>query len=134
MSTFSVTGFHHTALRVVDFDACLAFYHGLGLTTARSWGESPRRGAMLDAGDQRYVEVFEGGDPDAPAEARMAHIALRTADCDATHAKALELGATERLAPVSKHIPSIEGDFPVRLSFVFSPTGEIIEFFQNDVT
>ena len=62
------------------------------------------------------------------------HLALRTDDCDATHAKALELGATERMAPVSKNIPSIEGDFPVRLSFVFSPTGEIIEFFQNDVT
>lgn len=134
MSTSSVTGFHHAALRVVDFDACLAFYQGLGLTTARSWGEAPGRGAMLDPGDQRYVEVFENGDPDAPAEARMIHLALRTGDCDAAHSRALELGATERVAPVDKVIPTAQGDLPVRLSFVISPSGEIIEFFQNDLT
>jgi len=129
-----VTGFHHTAIRVVDFDRTLDFYRALGFTLARSWNESPKRAAMLDAGDGNYLEVFEGGDPDAPSEGRMIHFALRAADCDLAHASALEAGAKERMAPKDVHLESHQGLLPIRISFVVAPGGEIIEFFQNDLT
>jgi glyoxylase I family protein len=128
------TGFHHTAVKVVDFDLCLAFYAQLGIHTARSWGEAPKRAAMLDVGDGNYLEVFEGGKADAPSEGRLIHFALRTPDCDGMHAKALAAGAAERMAPKDVEINSHQGPLPVRISFVFSPTGEIIEFFQNEDT
>lgn len=134
MTTPFITGFHHTAIRVVDFDRCLAFYKKLGIDIARSWGEVPKRAAMLDAGDGNYLEVFEGGDAEAPAEGRMIHFALRTADVDAVHAAALAAGASERMAPKDVEIPSHQGPLPVRISFVISPSGEIIEFFQNELT
>ena len=129
-----IQGFHHTAIRVADFDRCLEFYQKLGFTVERSWREAPTRGMMLNGGGGSYLEVFEGGDPDAPSEARMIHIALRTKDTDTAHAAALAAGATERTAPKDITIPSHQGDMPARISFVFSPTGEIIEFFQNDLT
>ncbi|WFB37198.1 VOC family protein [Kiritimatiellota bacterium B12222] len=134
MSSSLLSGFHHTAIRVVDYDRSLKFYHDLGMVTARSWGEAPKRAAMLNAGDGNYVELFEGGDADAPSEARMIHFALRTPDCDAVHALALSLGATEKIAPKDVEIPSHQGPLPVRLSFVTAPGGEIIEFFQNDLS
>lgn len=131
MSTF-ISGFHHTALRVVDFDRCLKFYHALGFITARSWGESPKRAAMLDPGDGNYLEVFEGGDPAAPSEGRMIHFALRTSDTDVSHAAAVQAGAEETMAPKDVTIPSHQGPLPVRISFVKGPSGEIVEFFQNE--
>jgi glyoxylase I family protein len=129
-----LTGFHHTALRVVDFDRALQFYQSLGLSVTRSWGDAPKRAMMLNVGDGNYLEVFEGGDPAAPSEARMIHFALRTPDCDAAHQAALDAGATEKMAPKDVTIPSHQGDLPVRISFVIAPEGEIIEFFQNELT
>ncbi len=134
MTTPKITGFHHTALRVVDFDRCLKFYSDLGLQLARSWGEAPKRAAMINAGDGNYVEMFEGGDPEAPSEGRIIHFALRTDDCDGIHALALQVGATERIAPKHVTIASAQGPLPVRISFVVAPGGEIIEFFQNALT
>ncbi|MGA0333614.1 MAG: VOC family protein [Kiritimatiellia bacterium] len=134
MTTPTITGFHHTAIRVVDFDRCLAFYEKLGILPARNWGEAPNRAAMLNAGDGNYLEVFEGGDPEAPSEGRMIHFALRTPDVDSAHTAALAAGATERMAPTDKVIQSQQGPVPIRISFVVSPSGEIIEFFQNELT
>ncbi len=134
MTTSLISGFHHTALRVADFDRAIKFYQELGIETARSWGDAPKRAAMLNAGDGNYIEVFEGGDADAPSEARMIHFALRTPDVDAVHAAALKAGAQEKVAPKDVEIPSHQGPLPVRLSFVIAPEGEIIEFFQNELT
>lgn len=134
MTTPTITGFHHTAIKVADFDRCLAFYKELGIETARSWGEAPKRAAMLNAGDGNYLEVFEGGDPEAPSEGRMIHFALRTPDVDSAHTAALAAGAAERMAPKNVEIPSHQGPLPVRISFVVAPEGEIIEFFQNELT
>ena len=129
-----ITGFHHTALRVVDFDRAIKFYQDLGLEIARSWGEAPKRAAMLNVGGCKYIEIFEGGDPEAPSEGRMIHFAFRTADVDAAHAAALEAGAQEKMAPKDVEIPCHQGPLPVRISFVVAPEGEIIEFFLNKST
>ena len=132
MSDSLISGFHHTAVKVVDFDETVAFYHALGLKTALAWGEAPKRAVMLDAGDTVHVEVFEGGDPDAPSEARMIHFSLRTPDTDAVHAKALAAGATERMTPKDVVLQGHNGPCAIRISFVVAPGGEIIEFLQSD--
>lgn len=130
-----IEGFHHTNIKVVDYDACIDFYTQFGFTITRSWRDKPQRGAMLNpGGGNSYLEVFEGGDPEAPSEGRVTHLAFRTTDCDASHALALKLGAKEWMAPNDRTIPSHQGDLPIRISFVVSPTGEVIEFFQNELT
>lgn len=130
MSDSLLSGFHHTAIKAVDFDQTTGFYLALGCETALAWGEAPHRAMMLHAGGRVHVEVFEGGDPGAAAEARLIHFALRTTDCDALHAKALAAGATERTAPKDIEIKGHNGPCPARISFVIAPGGEVIEFFQ----
>jgi len=124
-------GFHHVAIRVVDFEAAERFYKALGFEPVREWGGAPKRAAMLDGGDGTVIEIFEGGSPDTPSEGRIIHFALRAADCDAAHAMALKAGAVETMAPKDVDIPSRPGPFAVRISFVKAPGGEIIEFFTE---
>ena len=132
MTDSLVTGFHHTAIKAVDFDQTISFYEALGLKNVLAWGEAPNRAIMLNAGGRVHVEVFEGGDPEAAAEARLIHIALRTSDCDTLHAKAISAGATERSAPRDVEIAGKQGPCPARISFVIAPGGEVVEFFQCD--
>jgi len=132
-------GFHHVAIKVVDFDGAVAFYkNGLGLTEKVSWGEGDERAVMLDTGDGNYVEIFAGGKAETASEGRMIHFALRTADTDAAHAKALAAGAVETMAPknvdIQNRTPTAPPVVTVRISFVRTPSGEIIEFFQNELT
>lgn len=134
-STIGGGGFHHVATRVADFDAAVRFYtEGLGFTQKVSWGEGDDRAAMLDTGDGNYIEVFAGGEPETPSEARLLHFALRTHDCEAAHERALAHGARERMAPKAIEMDTDQGTLSVRISFVLSPTGEVIEFFENSQT
>ena len=78
-----VSGFHHVAIKVKDFDATVRFYKdGLGLKERLAWGEGDGRAIMLDAGNDNCVEVFAGG-KSAAVEGNIVHFALRTGDCDA---------------------------------------------------
>lgn len=127
-------GFHHVALRALDFDATARFYQdGLGFTPAHGWGEGDGRALLLDAGDGNYLEIFAGGqappapDGGSPQAAGLLHFALRTPDVDAAHARALGAGAADHLAPKDVSL----GGVPVRLAFVRGLDGELIEFFSN---
>lgn len=128
-------GFHHVAIRVVDFDASETFYRALGFEPVRAWGEAPKRAAMLDGGDGTVIEIFEGGAAEVTSEGlsegRIIHFALRAADCDAAHALAVAAGAVETVAPKTVCIPSRPEPLSVRLSFVRAPGGELIEFFTE---
>ena len=60
-SVASPLGFHHVAVRAIDFDATVKFYtEGLGFRVHFPFSIPGRidRAAFLDAGDGRYVEVF----------------------------------------------------------------------------
>jgi glyoxylase I family protein len=138
-----VSGFHHIAMKTADFDATLAFYvGGLGFRDAYSWGEDARasgggdsRAVMLDTGDGNYIEVFAGGagTPDGePPAGTILHAAYRTRDCDAMVARALEAGAELQMPPPEIQM-SGEPSFGIRIAFVRGPSGETIEFFQNEV-
>jgi len=134
-SSGCVCGFHHVAVRVADFDAAVAFYvNGIGLKEKISWGEGDGRAVMLDAGNGNYVELFAGGTAEEKPEGAMLHLALRTDDVDAALSRAVAAGATVTVEPKDVTIQSRPQPTPVRLAFCRTPSGEIIEFFQNEST
>ncbi|MEI6085869.1 MAG: VOC family protein [Verrucomicrobiota bacterium] len=128
-------GFHHVALRARDFDASVKFYTaGLGFTERIAWGEGNGRAVMLDTGDGNYLEIFAGGSGEPRPEGALLHFALRTNDCDAATARAVAAGAMLTMPAKDVHIQSRPGPTPVRISFCQGPDGEVIEFFQNELT
>jgi len=129
-----ITGFHHTAIRSADFDASVRFYtEVLGLKTKISWGETPSRATMLDAGDGRYLEIFERAEPAPQIEATILHFALRTDDCAAILEEARSAGAEVTMETKDLTIDSSAGPIPVRIAFFKGPDGEVIELFENAV-
>jgi catechol 2,3-dioxygenase-like lactoylglutathione lyase family enzyme len=138
-------GFHHVAIRAIDFDATIRFYNeGLGCTVRYEFSVPGRidRAAFLDAGDGRFIEVFgpastvqaEGrrrrSDEEA-TEGALLHFCLRVPDVEASYARALAAGATARIAP---RVASLAGEPPaeVHIAFVTGPNGEVIEFLKSD--
>src|SRR3984885_8537224 len=141
----TTSGFHHVAIRGVDFDATVRFYtEGLGFKVHYGFSVPGRidRAAFLDAGDGRYVEVFGDGStvqsegrrrrPDEDrTEGALLHFCLRVTDTDAVYQRALAAGAMMRIEPVTRRLgenPPVE----VRIAFVTGPNGEVIEFLQSE--
>ena len=134
-ATLGGGGFHHIAIRSHDYDASLRFYtQGLGFVPQITWGEGDKRAVMLDTGDGNYLELFAGGTDEPRPEGTIIHFALRTTDCDAALQKAVAAGALVTMEPKSIDIPSKPHMTPVRIAFCQGPAGEVIEFFQNELT
>ena len=143
-SAASPPGFHHVAIRAIDFDATVKFYtEGLGFRIHFPFSVPGRidRAAFLDAGDGRFVEIFghastvqsEGRRrrPDEDrTEGALLHFCLRVADTDAAYARAIACGANPRVEPVSRQL-SADPLVQVRIAFVTGPNGEVIEFMQS---
>ena len=128
-------GFHHVAIRAHDFEASIKFYtEALGFTQKIAWGEGDSRAVMLDAGDGNYMEIFANGKNEPKPEGSIIHFALRTSDCDAALERARSAGAEVTMEPKSLDIPSEPQVTPVRIAFCKGPDGEVIEFFQNELT
>ncbi len=140
----SASGFHHVAIRAVDFDRTIRFYtHGLGFTVHYTFAVPGRidQAAFLDAGDGRYVEVFGAGSSvqaegrrrrphEERTEGALLHFCLRVADVEAAYALALAAGAAARIAP---RVVTLGGEPPaeVEVAFVTGPNGEVIEFLRS---
>lgn len=128
-------GFHHVAIRARDFEATVKFYtDGLGFTEKIAWGTDNHRAVMLDTGDGNYLEIFAGGSAEPKPEGALLHFAIRTSDCDAALRRAVAAGAVVTMEPKSLDIPSRPGPTPVRIAFCKALDGEVIEFFQNELT
>lgn len=129
-------GFHHVAIHSRDFDQTVRFYtQVLGFTERINWQEAPRRAVMLDAGDGNYLEVFENLDAPEPGDASpILHFALRCDDTDAALDRARDAGCEVTMEPTAIDIQAREGVVPVRIAFCKGPSGELIEFFQNELT
>lgn len=128
-------GFHHVAIRAYDFEASVKFYtEALGFTHKIAWGEGDNRAVMLDAGDGNYMEIFANGTNEPKPEGSIIHFALRTSDCDAALERARAAGAEVTMEPKSLDLPSTPHMTPVRIAFCKGPDGEVIEFFQNELT
>jgi glyoxylase I family protein len=138
-------GFHHVAIRALDFDETIRFYtEGLGFRVHYRFSVPERidRAAFLDAGDGRFIEVFGQGSTvqaegrrrfpnEDPTEGAVLHFCLRVADVEASYANALAAGAQSRVAPRTAQLgtdPPVE----VRIAFVTGPNGEVIEFLRSE--
>jgi glyoxylase I family protein len=127
-------GFHHIAMRAHDFDASLKFYvEGLGFAPKAAWGQGDRRATLLDTGDGNYLELFAGGQEGPKPEGAVVHLAFRTTDCDRAIERARAAGAEVTTEPKDVVIPS-DPPLPARIAFCKGPDGEVIEFFQNELT
>ena len=142
-----VQGFHHVAIRAVDFDQTIRFYtHGLGFAVRFGFSVPGRidRAAFIDVGDGRYIEVFGQGstvqaegrrrrEDEERTEGALLHFCLRVADIEAAHAKALAAGATSRSEPRTATLTSENGTAAeVRIACVNGPNGEVIEFLKSE--
>ena len=139
------TGFHHVAIRAVDFDATIRFYtEGLGCSVRYRFSAPGRidRAAFLDMGDGRFIEVFGSGStvqsegrrrrPDEePTEGALLHFCFRVADVDAAYARALAAGAVSRIAPNKRQLGG-EPPAEVEIAFITGPNGEVIEFLKSE--
>lgn len=138
-------GFHHVAIRALDFDETIRFYtEALGFRVHYRFSVPERidRAAFLDAGDGRFIEVFGDGSTvqaegrrrfpnEDRTEGAVLHFCLRVADVEASYAKALAAGAQSRVAPRTAQLgsdPLVE----VRIAFVTGPNGEVIEFLRSE--
>ncbi len=138
-------GFHHVAIRAVDFDEAIRFYtDGLGFRVHFPFSIPGRidRAAFLDTGDGRFVELFGPGsavqaegrrrEPNEDrTEGALLHLCLKVADTDASYARAMAAGAQSRIEPRTVRLseaPLVE----VRIAFVTGPNGEVIEFMQSE--
>jgi glyoxylase I family protein len=135
-TTIGGGGFHHVAIRCRDFDKSVEFYTAvLGCVPKITWGDKPKRAGMFDCGDGNYIELFERTDqPPASEEGVLLHFALRTANTDEATARVRSAGFRITMEPKELDIPSKPFVAPVKISFCKGPDGEIIEFFQNELT
>ncbi len=123
-------GFHHVALRAVDFEASLKFYtEGLGMKYYSGWGEGNGRIAMLDLGDGGILELFAGGEGEA-VNNRYIHFAMKVDDVDAAYEVAIKAGATPKSAPKVVPLNSAPVKMTLNCGFVYGPSGEELEFFR----
>jgi glyoxylase I family protein len=141
----AATGFHHVAIRAVDFDAAIRFYtEGLGCSVRYSFSVPGRidRAAFLDMGDGRFIEVFGSGSTvqsegrrrragEEPTEGALLHFCFRVADVDAAYGRALAAGAVSRIAPNTRQLGG-EPPAEVRIAFITGPNGEVIEFLKSE--
>ena len=126
-----ISGFHHVAMRVKDFDATVKFYTEiLGFKKSTAWGENDNRAIMLDTGSGDYLEVFAGGSDQLKPEGAFIHLAFRTDNCDEAIEKVRAAGMEITDEPKDVEIDSVPPT-PVRIAFFKGPDGEVIEFFQN---
>jgi len=134
----AVHGFHHVAIKARDWPAVCRFYtEVLGFREKLAWtvGEG-RRAATLDTGDGNYLEIFEDPDYAPAANGANLHLALRTADTDATLARVHAAGMKVTMEPRDATIQPTNGfgPVPIRIAFFEGPAGEVVELFQNDRT
>ncbi|MDR3172660.1 MAG: VOC family protein [Treponema sp.] len=122
-------GFHHIGLWVKDAEKSLDFYtRGLGGTVVFSFpmGDSGKTVYLVDLGNNAVVEIIPRGNGEEEANARWAHIALRSGDTQTAYDAAMKAGAVSQTAPADLRL----GTMAVRNAFVLGPDNEVIEFFQ----
>ncbi|MDF2721059.1 MAG: lactoylglutathione lyase-like lyase [Paenibacillus sp.] len=127
-STIGGGGFHHVAIKVVDFDATVTFYSDvLGFRMRNQWGEGDGRGALLDTGDGNYLEVFAGGKEARKDQGAWMHVAFRCDDVDAVTERVRAAGCEVTVEPKNAQM----GDYEIRISFFRAPDGELVELFNT---
>ena len=127
-----ITGMHHAAMRTNEFDKAVKFYEeGLGLKACFKSGEGDKRMILFPVGES-FIEIFADGEE--KTHGAVEHFALSSTDVDNDFKRAINAGATEKRAPVDIIISgsgSLTNELNLRIAFIISPTGEMIELFMT---
>ena len=127
-------GFHHISMQVRDLDASIKFYtEGLGFELRLEWGPENRRTVLLDTGDGNYLEISPGVSEGFNPKGLIRHFAFRSDDCDKAIEAVRAAGAKVTVEPKDVVLSS-DPPTPVCVAFCEGPDGEVIEFFQDEVT
>jgi glyoxylase I family protein len=130
----AISGFHHVALRVRDFDKSVRFYtEVLGFTASKAWGAEPGRAIMLEVGSGGYLELFERPEEEITADTAgtaILHLAFKAHDTATLLEAVRKSGAQIQTETKDVDIPS-NPVYPVRIAFFGGPDGEIVELFQE---
>ena len=147
MSDRTTPGFHHVAIRAVDFDATVKFYtEGLGCTVHYrvfgAWAASTGRLSWMQAtaatskcsaqGSTVQAEGRRRNPGEERTEGALLHFCLRVADVEASYRpRARGRGGVTRAEP---RTAALGGEPPaeVRIAFITGPNGEVIEFLKSD--
>lgn len=140
-ATLKPGGFHHVALLAPNFEKSVDFYQNvLGCTPAALFGEAPNRGALLDAGDGNYIEIFERierGEVPGGLKVMLAaqHFALRCTDCAGLLEKVRAAGCVieQETKTISLQDKLHDRTLELTIAFFTGPCGELVELFENDV-
>lgn len=127
-------GAHHIAVQARDLDESLAFYRDvLGMTQVSEFGTPERKIILLDMGDGSHMELFQPqANTPAPGESAandpVIHFALTTTDIHAAVERVRAAGCQITVEPKDLVLPHA----PVTIAFFIGPSGEVIEFFQEN--
>jgi glyoxylase I family protein len=121
-------------MRVKDLEKSIKFYsEGLGFIERFSFGEDPKRTALMDIGDGNYFAISQVDPYQDYGDTIFRHIALRVDDCHAALELARAAGAE---VTVETRDVTLTGEPPlqIRIAFFKGPDGELIELFQDEQT
>lgn len=143
----NIVGFHHYALKVIDFEQTLKFYSSLGFEAVHSWSLPAFRltqGMMIyNKRINCYIELFDKNAAiptqgrkrrpgDEFIENALLHICFTVKDAAAAREAAIKNGALDLSEGVFElALSNASKSVSVRNSLVYSPNGEVIEFLEN---
>lgn len=126
---FSIQGIHHIAIQTRDWEESLKLYRDVLGLPILYWVPVDQKIALLDAGNNSFIELFEPGE-DTPspgsssANDPLTHIAIRVDDVDKAIAHVRAAGYE-----VTMETRRLTGDnFDATIAFFTGPNGESIEF------
>jgi glyoxylase I family protein len=132
----SINGMHRVSLRVRDMERSLAFYHHvLGFSAKTDFVLDGLRFAMLETGNNVYIELVEMKQPVQPVGENEViwHLALRTnyleKSLDAARRAGCEI--TLEIRPLDLVNNVTAKPWPVRVAFFRGPDGELIELLED---
>lgn len=131
MSENLINGIAHVALIVDDFDKALKFYtEGLGFKLFTKWGKPESPIALIDTGNNNYIELFGNGDAVSDSINGYAHLAFACEDVEKMYNRAILYGAKPYSEPRVVTPDAKPQSVKINYAFVISPTGEQVEFFR----
>lgn len=145
---YTITGFHHFAIKAQDFEVTVRFYETLGFEIVHGWSLPDfnlkqcvmMRNALINC----YIEICDK-DADFPSQGRkhihgegyvqnaIMHICFTVTDAAAAFEAALKNGAVPLSDKETLQLNSGTKSVSVSNSLVYSPNGEVIEFLEQVV-
>ena len=130
-----IKGLHHIALRVEDIEKSIKFFSEIlgfeeKLSFRHPWDREVKKIALLDTGDNSYIEIYSDSSKEIDQGSKYIHIAFRTENVDflIKRLKKAEIRIIQE--PRDVHLNS-KPPTDIRVAFIEGPEGEILEFYQS---